>query len=117
MNNWTKMKTFERDGFNLVVSRHYDDTNPRDCFDCFENEEQEEEFFRKIETGFYDWFGFRVQAFKHDVLLGEASLWGCCYEDAEEIFTDGVCDDIADQAISEAQETILRIVEGEKVTA
>lgn len=116
-NYWEKMKSFDRDGFHLVVSKHFDDTNPRDMFDCFDSKEQEEEFFRKIETGFYDWFGFRVQVFKHDVLLGEASLWGCCYENSDEIFTDGVCDDVAHEAIEEAKNKLARIVEGEKVEA
>jgi hypothetical protein len=117
MNYWEKMKTYEAEGFTLVVSKHYEDSSPRDHFDCFENEEQKEEFFNKIETGFYDWFGFRVQAFKYGVLLGESSLWGCCYEDAREIFTDGTCDDIAGDAISQAQQTISKIVEGEMVSA
>lgn len=117
MSYWIEMREYEQDGFRLVVSRHYDDTNPRDCFDCFDTEEQKEDFFRKIESGFYDWFGFRVQAYKHGILLGEGSLWGCCYEKAEEIFTDGTCADVAWQAIKEAKNTIQRIIEGEGVTA
>lgn len=115
--NWETMRDFYSDGFHCVVSRHYDDMNPRDHFDCFDTEEQKEDFFRKIETGFYDWFGFRVQAFKHGVLLGEASLWGCCYENPEDIFTDGTCDDVVWEAVKQAKQTIERIIEGEKVTA
>jgi hypothetical protein len=116
-NYWEKMREYEQDGFQLIVSRHYDDSNPAEHFDCFDTEEQAEEFFRKIETGFYDWFGFMVQVFKHGVLLGESSLWGCCYEKAEEIFTDGTCDDIAWDAIQTAKETLQRIVQGEEVNA
>ena len=116
-NYWEKMREYEQDGFQLIVSRHYEDSNPRDHFDYFDSKEEEEEFFRRIETGFYDWFGFRVQAFKHGVLLGQSSLWGCCYENAEEIFTDGTCDDTAWQAIEEAKETLQRIIEGEEVSA
>ena len=117
MSYWIKMREYEQDGFQLVVSRHYEDTNPRDHFDCFDTEEQKEDFFRKIESGFYDWFGFRVQAYKHGILLGQDSLWGCCYENPEEIFTDGTCADVAWEAIEEAKKTIQRIIEGEQVTA
>lgn len=113
---WEKMREYEKDGFRLVVSKHFEDTDPRGHFDCFDNEEQKEDFFRKIETGFYDWFGFRVQVFKHGVLLGYSSLWGCCYEKPEEIFIDGTCEDVAAEAIKEAQEKIQRIIEGEGVT-
>jgi hypothetical protein len=116
-NYWEKMREYEQDGFQLIVSYHFDECNPRSHFDCFDSEEEKEEFFRKIETGVYEWFGFRVQAFKHGVLLGESSLWGNLYEKAEEIFTDGTCDDIAGDAIRTAQETIQRIVQGEEVNA
>ncbi len=115
--DWSKLHEEEREGFRLIVETSPEWENPRDHFDCFDTKQQAEEFFRKIETGFYDWFGFRVRAFKHGVLLGEASLWGCCYENAREILTDGTFEDIAFEAMKEAKETIRRIVEGEEVTA
>lgn len=110
---WEKWREIEQDGFSLKVLKAWDDSNPRDNFDCFDTKEQAEEFFRKVETGFYEWFAFKVQAFKHGVLLGESSLWGCCYKNPEEIFTDGTFQDIAWDALTQAKETLEKIVKGE----
>jgi hypothetical protein len=115
MDRWTRLHETEKDGFKIYVDVIPDDTNPRDYFDCFKSDDEEEEFFRKIENGTYAWFGFRVRVFKHGVELGEASLWACCYADPAEILRDGTCDDITWEALEEARKTLNKIIEGEKI--
>lgn len=112
--NWKQLHTAEIDGFQVFAHLAPDESCPQDDFDCFETEEQKKEFFRKIDQGIYSWVILRVQAFRHGVMLGESYLGGCCYENNEEMITDGVFEDCAYEAIEQAKQTLAKILEGER---
>ena len=90
---------FERDGFDIVVDKTYEDMHP---YDCFESNDIDE-ISRKIDNGTYDWFMLRVRVMVEGLELGSAYLGGCLYEDAREVLTDGIAEDFIAEAMKEAK--------------
>ena len=90
---------FERDGFDIVVDKTYEDLNPRDCFDT----DDIEEIIKDIDRGHLEWFMLRVRVLVEGLELGSAYLGGCLYEDPREVLTDGIAEDFIDQAMKEAR--------------
>ncbi len=105
MRHYDELARFERDGFDIVVDKTWEDLNPRDCFDF----DEEEELFRKIEDGTYDWFMLRVRVMVEDMELACEYLGGCCYEDAKEVLTDGTVEDQLYSALAEAKTKVYGI--------
>ena len=114
---WETVSEFDKDGFQIVVSITPEDTHPCDLMDCWESEEDKQEFLRKIDDGVYQWFIARFQAFKHGILLGDSYLGGNCYEKISDFLADAYAEDFTEEAIKEAQEKIAKIVEGESCHA
>lgn len=98
---------FERDGFDIIVEKTYEDDPVRFCFDdtCWDIEEIE----RKIDSGFYDWFMMRVRIQVEGLDLAEAYLGGCLYEDAREVLTDGTAEDLIQEALGGAKKQVYRL--------
>ena len=90
---------FERDGFDIVVDKTYEDMPPYDCFEA----DDIDEISRKIDNGTYDWFMLRVRVMVEGLELGSAYLGGCLYEDAREVLTDGIAEDFIAEAMKEAK--------------
>ena len=90
---------FERDGFDIIVDKTYEDMHP---YDCFESNDIDE-ISRKIDNGTYDWFMLRVRVMVEGLELGSAYLGGCLYEDAREVLTDGIAEDFIAEAMKEAK--------------
>ena len=90
---------FERDGFDIVVDKTYEDMPPYDCFEA----DDIDEISRKIDNGTYDWFMLRVRVMVEGLELGSAYLGGCLYEDPNEVLTDGVAEDFIAEAMKEAR--------------
>ena len=90
---------FERDGFDIVVDKTYEDMHPYDCFEA----DDIDEISRKIDNGTYDWFMLRVRVMVEGLELGSAYLGGCLYEDAREVLTDGIAEDFIAEAMKEAK--------------
>ena len=90
---------FERDGFDIVVDKTYEDMPP---YDCFESDDIDE-ISRKIDNGTYDWFMLRVRVMVEGLELGSAYLGGCLYSDAKEVLTDGIAEDLIAGAMIEAR--------------
>jgi hypothetical protein len=101
MRHYTELARFERDGFDIIVDRTYEDIHPRELFDdtCHDIAE----ICSKIDAGQYDWFMLRVRVFVEELELGSHYLGGCLYEDAGEVLTDGTAEDCIAEAIKEAQ--------------
>jgi hypothetical protein len=85
---WHGMQQAEQDGMLIVVDRTYCDMDPADMFDdsCWDVNEMKE----KISNGFYDWFDLRVRVLVEGLEVGYASAGGYLYEDAMEVFKDGI---------------------------
>ena len=90
---------FERDGFDIIVDKTYEDMHPYDCFEA----DDIDEISRKIDNGTYDWFMLRVRVMVEGLELGSAYLGGCLYEDAREVLTDGIAEDFIAEAMKEAK--------------
>jgi len=97
---------FERDGYDIIVDKTYEDMHPRDCFDdCCDVEQICED----INSGNLDWFMLRVRVLVEGLELGSAYLGGCLYKDAREVLTDGTAEDFIAEAMVEAKSQVYRL--------
>ena len=104
MRYYDELARFERDGFEVIVDKSWEDIALRDCFDdsCYDIREMEE----KVNSGQLDWFFLRVRCMIEGNELGSAYLGGMLYEDARECLTDGTAEDIIEQALIEAKKAV-----------
>ena len=93
----------QRGPFTVIVDRSWEDMHPRDCFDdsCHDIQQLCED----IDSGKLEWFMLRVRVLFQDVELAAEYLGGCLYENAADVMTDGVAEDIIYQAMQQAQAT------------
>lgn len=103
--HYEKLDSFERNGFEIIIDKTWDETDPRDCFDT----EDVAEICRKIDNETYDWFMLRVRVFFDGHEMGSHYLGGCCYDDAKDVLTDGTAEDCISQAMDEAKTEIQRL--------
>lgn len=107
MRHYDELATYEREGFEIVVDKTWDDINPRGCFDT----EDADEICDKINDGTYDWFMLRVRVLFDGHEVGSHYLGGCCYEDARDVLTDGTAEDCIGAALVEAKEEMKHLKE------
>ena len=107
MRHYELLAEFEREDYDIIVDKSYEDLDPKDCFDdsCFDLKEM----YRDIESGRLDWFMLRVRVMAEGVELGSHYLGGCLYEDAREVLKDGTAEDCISQALQEAKGNVYRI--------
>jgi len=98
---------FERDGFDIIVDKSYEDLHPRDCFD--DSVTDIKQLCEDIDSGKYDWFMLRVRVLVEGLELGSAYLGGCLYSDAREVLTDGTAEDLIGEALIEAKRDVYRL--------
>jgi hypothetical protein len=108
MRYYDELATYQREGFEIIVDKSYEDLNPRDMFD--ESCTDIEEIIKDIERGHLDWFMLRVRALVDGHELGSAYLGGMLYEDPTECLTDGSAEDMIAEAIADAKIEALRLV-------
>ena len=96
---YDELARYERNGFDIIVDKTYEDMHPRDHFE----DDNMDEIIRKIDNGTYDWFMLRVRVLVEGLELGSAYLGGCLYEDPREVLTDGVAEDFIAEAMKEAK--------------
>lgn len=99
---YDELARFEREGFDVIVDKTWEDIALRDCFDdsCYDIRDMES----KVNSGFYDWFMLRVRVLVDGHELGTSYLGGCLYEDAREVLSDGTAEDLISEAMKEAVE-------------
>jgi hypothetical protein len=105
MRHYDELAVYEREGFEIIVDKSWEDMNPRDCFDF----DEDEELFRKIDNGNLDWFMLRVRVLVEGLELDSEYLGGCCYEDAKECLTDGTAEDLIAQSLDNAKKQVYRL--------
>ena len=98
---------FERDGYDIIVDKSYEDMHPSESFDneCYDIKELCED----IDSGRLDWFMLRVRVMVEGLELAEEYLGGCLYKDAKEVLTDGTAEDLIDSAIEQAKTQVYRL--------
>ena len=92
----------DRGQFHVIVDKTWEDLHPKDCFDDAVTDIQE--ICDKIDRGSLDWFMLRCRVFYEGVELASDYIGGFLYEDAREILTDGVDEDIIEDTIRQAKD-------------
>jgi hypothetical protein len=101
MRHYDELASFERDGFFVIVDKTWEDLNPRDQFDdCVTDLDK---MCQEIDSGLMDWFMLRVRVLVDGLELGVSHVGGCLYEDAKEVLTDGLAEDLIYEALVEAK--------------
>ena len=107
MRHYEHLATFEREGFEIVVDKTWEDIDPWDQLsECFPSRKQ---LYADIESCKYDWFMLRVRAMFRGHEMGCSYLGGCLYEDAREVLTDGTVEDQLIEVMHEARQEALRL--------
>ena len=101
---YDELARFEREGFDVIVDKTWEEISLRDCFDdtCYDIRDMED----KVNSGFYDWFTLRVRVLVDGHELGSSYLGGCLYEDAREVLSDGTAEDQIFMALEEAKKAV-----------
>ncbi len=102
MRHFDELARYEREGFEIIVDKTWEDLHPRDCFD--DSVTDIGQLCEQIDTGYYDWFMLRVRCLVDGHELAAEYLGGCCYENARDVLTDGVAEDIIWTAMNEAKQ-------------
>jgi hypothetical protein len=108
----------DRDGFNVIVDKTWEDLHPRDSFDTSIDPDTGlpyydiEEMCRKIDRGDLDWFMLRVRVMHEDLELAVNYVGGFLYEDASEVLRDGTAEDMIWETVEEAKKRVPTLIEG-----
>ena len=105
MRDYTVLATYEREGYEIIVDKTWEDIDPRSCFE----ESDVAEITDKINDGTYDWFMLRVRVLVEGLEIADHYLGGCCYEDAREVLKDGTAEDCIGEALREAKGQVYRL--------
>jgi hypothetical protein len=106
MRHYDELATYQREGFEIIVDKTWEDIHPDQLFE----REDVAEICAKIDQGVYDWFMLRVRVMFEGHELGSHYLGGCCYEDAREVLKDGTAEDCISAAMHEAREEARKLV-------
>jgi hypothetical protein len=107
MRYWDKLAEFERNGFEIIVDKTYEDLNPRDCFD--DSVTDIDEIIKDIDRGHLEWFMLRVRVLVEGHELSSEYLGGMLYEDPKECLTDGSAEDIIAGALEHAKIQVYKL--------
>jgi inorganic pyrophosphatase len=105
--HWDQLQEDTRGPFTVIVDKTWEDLHPGDLFD--DSVTDIKEICRKIDGGQLDWFVLRARVFFEGVELSSDIVGGFLYEDAGEVLTDGVAEDLIDQAMESAVKEALRM--------
>ena len=104
---YDELAVYERNGFDIIVDKSYEDLDPKDCFD--DTQFDIAEMYHNIEHGNLDWFMLRVRVMVENIELSSQFLGGCLYKDAREVLTDGTAEDLIAEALVEAKRDVYRL--------
>jgi hypothetical protein len=115
MRDYTELATYQRDGFEVIVDKTWEDLSLDQCFDTSIDPESGKPYYdvrkmaRQIDRCELDWFMLRVRVMLDGHEFGTHYLGGCLYEDAREVLTDGTAEDCIYSALEEAKTEVLRL--------
>jgi hypothetical protein len=116
MRYYDTLATMQRDGFEIIVDKTWEDIPLADLFDTSIDPDtglpyyDVEQMARDIDRGNLDYFMLRVRALVDGHELGSSYVGGFLYEDASEVLRDGIAEDMIYEAIAEAKKEALRLV-------
>lgn len=108
MRYYDHLATYEREGFEVIVDKTWEDIDVAQCFDdtCYDIQDMR----NKINSYDLDWFMLRVRVLFNGHELGSHYLGGCLYENARDVLTDGTAEDCIWAAMQEAREEARKLV-------
>ena len=118
MRDYTTLAELDRDGFNVIVDKTWEDLHPQDSFDTSIDPDTGlpyydiEDMCRKIDRGDLDWFMLRVRVMHEDVELAVNYVGGFLYEDATEVLRDGTAEDMIWETLEEAKKRVPILIQG-----
>ena len=104
---YDELATYNREGYEIIVEKTYEDVHPNDLFD--DSEHDIKQLCEDIECGNLDWFILRVRVLVEGLEIGSSSVGGCLYKDAREVLTDGRAETEIDVALAEAKSQVYRL--------
>jgi hypothetical protein len=107
MRHWDELARYEREGFEVIVDKSWEDISPYDLFD--DSVTDIAEICRKIDSYDLDWFMLRARVMLDGHELGEHICGGFLYEDARETLKDGMAEDMIHAAMEEARKEVVRL--------
>ena len=119
MRHYDEIARFERDGFEIIVDKTYEDLHPADCFDTSIDPDtglpyfDVDEMCQKIDAGDLEWFMLRVRVLLDGHEFGSHYLGGCLYDwnKVSDVLTDGTAEDMIYEAMNEAKREVGRLRE------
>ncbi len=108
MRYWDTLLQTQREGFEIIVDKSWEDISPRDLFD--DTITDIDEICRKIDNYDLDWFMLRARVLLDGHELGSHIVGGFLYEDAREVLKDGMAEDLIYQALLEAKQEARRLI-------
>lgn len=118
MRDYTMLAELDRDGFNVIVDKTWEDLPLDDLFDTSINPDTGLPYYdihamyADIEMGKLDYFMLRVRAMHEDVELAVSYVGGFLYEDASEVLRDGTAEDMIWETVEEAKKRVPTLIEG-----
>jgi hypothetical protein len=108
MHHWEELARYEREGFDIIVDKTWEDIDVADLFDdtCCDIQDLRD----KIDSYQLDWFMLRARVMLDGHELGSHIVGGFLYEDAREVLTDGMAEDLIYSAMEEAKLEARRLV-------
>lgn len=114
---WEQLSNETRDGFTVIVDKTYEDCHPSDLFDTSIDPDTGKPYYdvdqicRDIDAGRLDWFMLRARVLLDGVELGSDLVGGFLYEDAREVLTDGVAEDLIWTAMEAAERRVVELAD------
>ena len=118
MRYYDTLAEYDREGFNVIVDKTWEDLPLEDLFDTSINPDTNRPYYdtaemaRQIDRGELDYFMLRVRVMHEDLELAVSYVGGFLYEDASEVLRDGTAEDMIWETVEEAKKRIPTLIEG-----
>jgi hypothetical protein len=115
MRDWTELLREQRGGFEIVVDKTWEDIPLDHLFDTSIDPDTGKPYYdvkdmaRKIDNCDLDYFMLRARVLLDGHEMGSHIVGGFLYEDAREVLTDGMAEDLIHCAMYEAKTEVLRL--------
>lgn len=118
MRHYETLAEYDRQGFNVIVDKTWEDLPLEDLFDTSTDPDtglpyfDVKDMYSKIDQGSLDYFMLRVRVMHEDLELAVNYVGGFLYEDASEVLRDGTAEDMISESLDEARKRIPELIEG-----
>jgi hypothetical protein len=107
MRYYDELAVYNREGYEIIVDKTYEDLDPKDCFDesCYDIKKM----YADIDACRLEWFMLRVRVLVEGLELDSEYLGGLLYADPKEVLKDGTAEDLIAQSLDNAKQQVYRL--------